>query len=53
MWLSCRIIINDVKMEVKSEGVSPRMIANNLNPSNPIHPGEMGNGSGVRAVLCG
>ena len=28
-------------MEVKVEGVSPEMIANNLNPSNPIHPGEM------------
>ena len=28
-------------MEVKIEGVSPNMIANNLNPSNPIHPGEM------------
>lgn len=28
-------------MEVKIEGVSPKMIANNLNPSNPIHPGEM------------
>lgn len=28
-------------MEVKVEGVSPDMIANNLNPSNPIHPGEM------------
>ena len=28
-------------MEVKLEGVEPRMIANNLNPSRPIHPGEM------------
>lgn len=28
-------------MEVKLEGVEPRMIANNLNPSIPIHPGEM------------
>lgn len=28
-------------MEVKVEGVSPDMIANNLNPSNAIHPGEM------------
>jgi addiction module antidote protein HigA len=28
-------------MEVKVEGVSPDMIANNLAPSNPIHPGEM------------
>ncbi len=28
-------------MEVKVEGVSPDMIANNLNPSNVIHPGEM------------
>ena len=28
-------------MEIKIEGVSPNMIANNLNPSNPIHPGEM------------
>lgn len=28
-------------MEVKLEGVEPRMIANNLNPSKPIHPGEM------------
>ena len=28
-------------MEIKIEGISPNMIANNLNPSNPIHPGEM------------
>lgn len=28
-------------MEVKVEGVSPEMIANNMNPSNLIHPGEM------------
>lgn len=28
-------------MEVKVEGVSPDMIANNMNPSNAIHPGEM------------
>lgn len=28
-------------MEVKIAGVDSRMIANNLNPSNPIHPGEM------------
>lgn len=28
-------------MEIKLEGVEPRMIANNLNPSRPIHPGEM------------
>lgn len=28
-------------MEVKVDGVSPDMIANNLNPSSPIHPGEM------------
>lgn len=28
-------------MEVKLEGISPEMIANNLNPSSPIHPGEM------------
>lgn len=28
-------------MEVRLEGVSPDMIANNLNPSNAIHPGEM------------
>lgn len=28
-------------MEVKVEGVSPDMIGNNMNPSNPIHPGEM------------
>ncbi|MDE6645298.1 MAG: HigA family addiction module antidote protein [Muribaculaceae bacterium] len=28
-------------MEIKIEGVSPNMIANNLSPSNPIHPGEM------------
>lgn len=28
-------------MEVKVEGVSPDMIANNLNSSIPIHPGEM------------
>lgn len=28
-------------MEVKVEGVSPNMIANNMNPSNLIHPGEM------------
>lgn len=28
-------------MEVKVEGVSLDMIANNLNPSNAIHPGEM------------
>lgn len=28
-------------MEVKVEGVSPDMIANNLTPSNAIHPGEM------------
>lgn len=28
-------------MKVRIEGVSPDMIANNLNPSNPIHPGEM------------
>lgn len=28
-------------MEVKVEGVSQDMIANNLNPSNVIHPGEM------------
>lgn len=28
-------------MEVKVEGVAPDMIANNLTPSAPIHPGEM------------
>ncbi|MDE7346216.1 MAG: HigA family addiction module antidote protein [Muribaculaceae bacterium] len=28
-------------MEVKIKGKSPDMIANNLYPSNPIHPGEM------------
>lgn len=28
-------------MEVRHEGVDPKMIANNLNPSVPIHPGEM------------
>ena len=28
-------------MEVRLEGVSPDMIANNLNSSNAIHPGEM------------
>ena len=28
-------------MEIKLKGVEPRMIANNLNPSRPIHPGEM------------
>lgn len=28
-------------MEVKLKGVSADMIANNLNPSNLIHPGEM------------
>ncbi len=28
-------------MEVKVAGVSPDMIANNLMPSNAIHPGEM------------
>ncbi|MDE6394933.1 MAG: helix-turn-helix domain-containing protein, partial [Duncaniella sp.] len=28
-------------MEVKLEGISSDMIANNLTPSNLIHPGEM------------
>ena len=28
-------------MGVKVEGVAPNMIANNLTPSNAIHPGEM------------
>ena len=28
-------------MEIKVEGVSPDMIANNLNSSIAIHPGEM------------
>ncbi len=28
-------------MKVKVEGIASDMIANNLNPSNPIHPGEM------------
>lgn len=28
-------------MEVKLEGISSEMIANNLTPSTPIHPGEM------------
>ncbi|MGN0237373.1 MAG: HigA family addiction module antitoxin [Lepagella sp.] len=28
-------------MEVKVDGVSPDMIANNMHPSNLIHPGEM------------
>lgn len=28
-------------MRVKVEGVAPDMIANNLFPSSPIHPGEM------------
>lgn len=28
-------------MELKLDGISPNMIANNLNPSNLIHPGEM------------
>lgn len=31
--------MKDMKMKV--EGVSPDMIANNLTPSQPIHPGEM------------
>ena len=28
-------------MEIKIEGKAPEMIANNLTPSTPIHPGEM------------
>lgn len=28
-------------MKVKVKGIASDMIANNLNPSNPIHPGEM------------
>ncbi len=28
-------------MKINIEGIAPEMIANNLNPSNPIHPGEM------------
>lgn len=28
-------------MKVKVEGIASDMIANNLNPNNPIHPGEM------------
>lgn len=28
-------------MDVKLKGIDPRMIANNLSPSQPIHPGEM------------
>lgn len=28
-------------MKVRIEGISPDMIANNLNTSTPIHPGEM------------
>lgn len=28
-------------MEVKIKGIAPDMIANNLTPSNAIHPGEM------------
>lgn len=28
-------------MKVKVEGIAPDMIANNLTPSTPIHPGEM------------
>ncbi len=28
-------------MEIKVDGVSSDMIANNMNPNNPIHPGEM------------
>ena len=28
-------------MNTKIEGVDPKMIANNLTPSTPIHPGEM------------
>ncbi|MDE6287311.1 MAG: HigA family addiction module antidote protein [Muribaculaceae bacterium] len=28
-------------MKTNIEGVAPEMIANNLNPSTPIHPGEM------------
>lgn len=28
-------------MEINIEGLNPNMIANNLNPSSPIHPGEM------------
>ncbi len=28
-------------MKIKLEGIAPDMIANNLNPNVPIHPGEM------------
>lgn len=28
-------------MEIKLKGIDSNMIANNLNPSQPIHPGEM------------
>lgn len=28
-------------MELKLDGIDPKMIANNLTPSQPIHPGEM------------
>ncbi len=28
-------------MSIQIEGVDPKMIANNLTPSQPIHPGEM------------
>lgn len=30
-----------IHMEVKIKGIAPDMIANNLTPSNAIHPGEM------------
>ena len=40
MLSNCLTIINK-NMEIKIEGVASDMIANNINPSEPIHPGEM------------
>ena len=33
---------------IKIEGVDPKMIANNLTPSEPIHPGEILNTAAYR-----
>lgn len=41
MLLNCLTIMIKNNMEVKVDGISPDMIANNLYPSNAIHPGEM------------
>lgn len=40
MYLNCQTTINNCAM-IEIEGIDPKMIANNIEPFEPTHPGEL------------